>query len=78
MATLKNRQNLTPEEVFHAIDFYNSAGHVDTQRSEVANNEIFHARNVVLVPISGSLVKDSAATLAKIKATKDRILSENK
>lgn len=78
MATLKNRQNLTAEEAVHAIEFYTSSGRVDTAKSDAANNEIFHTRNVILTNVSGSLVKDTAATIAKHKVARDKILSDNR
>jgi len=78
MAALKNRQNLTPEEAALAVEVYNSAGRLDQAKTDAANNAIFHSNNVVSSVISGSIVKNTAATLAKHKTARDQFLSDNK
>jgi len=75
MATLKNRQNLTPEEAALAVEVYNSIGHLDSARTDAANGQIFHTNNVVTTVISGSIVKDTAATLVKHKTARDLVLA---
>lgn len=75
MATVGNRQNLTPEEAALAVDIYDSKGRLDAARTKAANDVIFHANNVVTSVISGSIVKDAAATLAKHKAARASILA---
>jgi hypothetical protein len=73
-----NRQNLTPEEAANAIEIYNASGRLDSARTEAANNTIFHVSNVVLTVKAGSVVKDVAATAAKGKTARDKILSDNR
>jgi len=75
---LNNRQNLTADEQLHAVEVFNASGRLDQVKTDAANNEIFHSRNVVLVNSSGSVVKDAAATLAKHKAAKAKFLADNK
>jgi hypothetical protein len=78
MANLNNRQNLTPEEAANAVEVYNSAGRLDTVKTNAANNDIFHVRNVVIVNLGGALVKDVPATVVKAKAARDKFLSDNR
>jgi len=75
MATVKNRQNLTLDEAAFGVEIYNSAGRLDPVKTDAANAEIFHSRNVVQVVITGSIVKDVPATLVKHKAARDLILA---
>lgn len=75
MATVGNRQNLTPEEAALAVQIYDSKGRLDPARTDAANRVIFHSNNVVFSVVSGSLVKDAAATLAKHKTARAAVLS---
>jgi hypothetical protein len=78
MATIGNRQNLTPEEAALSVEFYNSVGRLDAAKTKAANDKIFHSNNVVTTVIAGSIVKNAAATLAKHKTARDQILSDNR
>ncbi len=75
MGNVGNRQNLSNAEAAMAVEIYNSAGRLDAAKTKAANDAIFHTNNVVTTVISGSIVKDSAATLAKHKAARDQIIS---
>jgi len=78
MATLGNRQNVTSDEAALAVEVFNSAGRLDPHKTRAANDAIFHSNNVVTSIISGSVVKNAAATLAAHKAARDKFLSDNK
>lgn len=75
---LNNRQNLTPEEAANAVEIYNSAGRLDQAKTDAANNVVFSSSNSVHTIISGSLVKDVAATVTKQKTARDKVVSDNK
>ena len=78
MATLNNRQNLTPEEAANAVEVFDSKGRLDQVKTDAANAEIFHTRNTVHSVISGSIVKNVAATATKLKTARDLFLSNNR
>lgn len=78
MANLNNRQNLTPEEAALAVEVFDSKGRLDTVRTNAANDAIFHSNNVVTSNINGSVVKNTASSLAKHKAARDLFLSNNR
>lgn len=74
MASVKNRQGLHPDEAANAVEIYNAAGRLDPAKTDAANNEIFHSNNTVSTVISGSIVKDLAATVAKQKTARAKFL----
>jgi len=78
VATLNNRQNLTPEEAALAVEVFDSKGRLDTARTNAANDAIFHSNNVVTSNINGSVVKNTASSLAKHKTARDLFLSNNR
>ena len=78
MASVGNRQNLTPEEAALAVEVFNSAGRLDKVKTDAANDVIFHTNNVVTSVIAGSIVKNVAATLASHKAARDKFRADNK
>ncbi len=78
MSTLKNRQNLTPEEAALGVEIFTSTGRLDSAKTDAANNIIFHTNNVVTSFVSGSVVKNTAATLAAHKAARDKVLADNR
>ncbi len=75
---LKNRQNLSSDEAALAVEIFNSAGRLDSAKTDAANDVIFHTNNVVTSLVAGSVVKNTAATLAKHKTARDKILSDNR
>lgn len=76
MASVGNRQNLTPEEAALAVTVFNNSGRVDPVKTQAANDKIFHANNVVTTVISGSIVKDVTATVNKAKTARTAVLAE--
>ena len=74
MATVGNRQNLTDAEAALAVDIYEN-GKINQAKTKAANDTIFHTNNVVNSVISGSIVKNVPATLAKHQTARDLILS---
>jgi hypothetical protein len=76
MGNVGNRQNLTDAEAAMAVEIYNAAGRLDKAKTDAANAAIFHTNNVVTTVISGSIVKNAAATLAKHKTARDAVLAD--
>lgn len=75
MASVGNRQNLTDAEAALAIDIYDSNGRFNPSKTKAANDTIFHTNNVVTSVISGSVVKNASATLAKHQTARNAILN---
>jgi len=76
MSDIRNRQNLSKDEQALIVEVYNSSGRLDYNLTGAANDEVFHVANTV--KSVGSSVPDGAATLAKQKIARLKVIADRK
>jgi len=75
MTISHNRQNESVTDLVNEVTIFDANGRIDIVASDEANKEIFSEENTVKT--AGGVI-DAAATAAKNKTAKDKVLNRKK